>query len=115
MHVVDSAIALTRSDAGPAGVGDAAGRCHQLDFLEKGHSLARSDRPRLRIQQTETGAVQALEIETLDGRFIRLAFRATALPEQLDGLAPGELTTEQTSTERAPLVAATQSGAHNGL
>lgn len=41
--------------------------------------------------QTDDGAQRALEIETADGGFIRLAFRATALPEQLDGIAPGEL------------------------
>jgi hypothetical protein len=41
--------------------------------------------------QTDDGAERALEVETADGGFIRLAFRATALPEQLDGIAPGEL------------------------
>jgi len=41
--------------------------------------------------QTDDGAERALEVETADGGFIRLAFRATALPEQLDGIAPDEL------------------------
>lgn len=41
--------------------------------------------------QTDDGAERALEVETADGGFIRVAFRATALPEQLDGIAPGEL------------------------
>ena len=44
----------------------------------------------IRIQRTDAGIVQALEVETLEGQFIRLAFRSTALPEQLDGLAPAE-------------------------
>jgi hypothetical protein len=44
--------------------------------------------------QTEDRGERALEVETADGGFIRLAFRATALPEQLDGLAPGELVPE---------------------
>jgi hypothetical protein len=41
--------------------------------------------------QTENSAERALEVETADGGFIRLAFRATALPDELDGVAPGEL------------------------
>jgi hypothetical protein len=44
----------------------------------------------LRIQQTDVCVDQALEFDVPDGQFIRPAFRATALPEQLDGLAPGE-------------------------
>lgn len=48
-------------------------------------------RPRaLRVQETEEGVERALEIETLDGALIRIAFRAAARPDQLDGLAPGE-------------------------
>jgi hypothetical protein len=52
--------------------------------------------PRLRavrVQQTDEGAEAALEVETAAGGFIRLAFRRTVMPEQLDGVAPGELTT----------------------
>jgi hypothetical protein len=41
--------------------------------------------------QTDDGTERALEVETVDGGFIRLAFRATASPEALDGVAPGEL------------------------
>lgn len=49
-------------------------------------------RPRaIRVQETNDGAEAALEVETADGAFIRLAFRAAALPEQLDGVAPAEL------------------------
>jgi hypothetical protein len=49
-------------------------------------------RPRaVRVQRTEHGAECALEIDTADDGFIRLAFRATALPEELDGAAPAEV------------------------
>jgi hypothetical protein len=48
-------------------------------------------RPCLMRVQTDDGAERALEAETVDGGFIRFAFRASALPEQLDGVAPGEL------------------------
>lgn len=52
-------------------------------------------RPRgVGVQRTAERAERALEIDTADGAFIRLAFRATALPEQLDGVAIGELTTD---------------------
>ena len=47
-------------------------------------------RPRVVRVQSDDGAERALEVETEDDGFMRLAFRATALPEQLDGLAPGE-------------------------
>jgi hypothetical protein len=45
------------------------------------------------------GAECALEVDTAEGAFIRLAFRATALPEQLDGIAPGEMA-DEASTAR---------------
>jgi hypothetical protein len=54
----------------------------------KGGSLC-APRPRaIRVQRTDGGAEWALEIETANDAFIRLAFRATALPEQVDGLVP---------------------------
>ena len=54
----------------------------------KGASLC-APRPRaIRVQRTDEGAEWALEIETANDAFIRLAFRATALPEQVDGLVP---------------------------
>jgi hypothetical protein len=53
----------------------------------------------LRIQQTDIGLAQALEIDRSDGQLIRLAFRATAMPDQLDGLAPGELTADRVPAE----------------
>jgi hypothetical protein len=62
-----------------------------LEFLGDAPSL-HVDRPSaVRTQQTDDGLIQALEIETATDEFVRLAFRATARPEQLDGLAPGEL------------------------
>jgi dienelactone hydrolase len=48
----------------------------------------------MRVQQMSNGAECALEVDTADAGFIRLAFRAAALPEQLDGVAPGELSAE---------------------
>jgi hypothetical protein len=51
----------------------------------------------VRVQEADDGAEWALEIETADGGFIRVAFRATALPEQLDGLAPGEVAIEMST------------------
>jgi hypothetical protein len=61
--------------------------------IANGVSLC-APRPRVvRVQQTDDGAEAALEVETASGAFIRLAFRATALPEQLDGVALGELKT----------------------
>ena len=40
----------------------------------------------LRIQTTTDGAETALEVDTASGVFMRLAFRATALPDQLGRL-----------------------------
>jgi hypothetical protein len=55
-------------------------------------------RPRgVRVQRTVEGAESALEIETANGAFIRMAFRATALAEQVDGVTPGELMIESRS------------------
>ena len=51
----------------------------------------------VRVQKTDDGADCALEIETVTGGFVRVAFRATARPEELDGVAPGELTGEVVS------------------
>jgi hypothetical protein len=43
----------------------------------------------LRVAETERGAERGLEITTPTGS-TRLTFRATALPEEVDGLAPTE-------------------------
>ena len=114
IHVVDTGGALTRWTQlrlkSVTSVVDAA----LFEFLDEGPSLCVRRPCALRIQQTDIGAVQALEIDTLDGQFIRLAFRATALPEQLDGLAPGELSFLERSTEAtATLTAATHPPAQN--
>ena len=72
-----------------------SGRILRLTFVN-GVSLS-AVRPCVVRVQTDDGAERALEIETADDGFIRLAFRATALPEQLDGLAPSEAPVETTS------------------
>jgi hypothetical protein len=48
----------------------------------------------VRVQEADDGAEWALEVDTADGAFMRMAFRATVLPEQLDGVAPGEVMVE---------------------
>ena len=91
IHVVDTGGAVTRWTQVRLKSATHTGDAALLEFLDKGQSLhARLPRA-LRVQQTHTGAVEALEIETLQGQFVRLAFRATARPEQLDGLAPAEV------------------------
>jgi hypothetical protein len=70
-------------------VSGASGPILRITFVN-GVSLC-AVRPCVVRVQTDDGAEHALEVETADGGFIRLAFRATALPEQLDGIAPGEL------------------------
>jgi hypothetical protein len=62
----------------------------RLTFLN-GVSLCAPRPCAVRVQETSEGAECALEVETADGALIRLTFRATALPEQLDGIAPGEV------------------------
>ena len=64
-------------------------RSIQVTFMN-GMSLSAS-RPRVVRVQQENGAERALEVETADGALLRLSFRATALPEQLDGMTAGEL------------------------
>ena len=60
-----------------------------------GISLCAPQARAVRVQRTDEGAEAALEVDTAAGAFIRLAFRATALPDQLDGVAPAELSTER--------------------
>ena len=45
----------------------------------------------LGVDRRDDGAERALEIGAADAKFVRIAFRATALPEELDGIAPAEL------------------------
>jgi hypothetical protein len=68
---------------------DPSGPVLRMAF-RNGISLCAVQPCRMRVQ-TEDGAERALEVETAEGGLIRLAFRAVALPEQLDGVAPGEL------------------------
>lgn len=114
IHVVDTGGAVARRTPvrlkAATYVADAA----RFEFLDEGQALCAHRPSALRVQQTNIGAVQALEIDTLDGQFIRCAFRAAALPEQLDGLAPGELSRSERSSEAtAALTAATHPPAPN--
>jgi len=59
----------------------------------QGLSLCAPRARAVRVQHTDDGAEWALEIDTADGAFIRVAFRATTQPDQLDGLVPRELNT----------------------
>ena len=45
----------------------------------------------LGVDRRDDGAERALEIDAADGEFVRIVFRATALPEEVDGIAPAEL------------------------
>lgn len=45
----------------------------------------------LGVDRRDDGAERALEIDAAEGEFVRIAFRATALPEEVDGIAPTEL------------------------
>jgi hypothetical protein len=61
----------------------------ELRFLD-GRTL-RVDGPRtMLVQATDAGAERALEIEAAGGVLLRLAFRAAAVPHEVDGLAPNE-------------------------
>jgi hypothetical protein len=64
----------------------------EIAFAGDGNVPLRVENPRiLRVQQTGDGAESGLEIVDDDGLFTRVGFRATARPEMLDGLAPGEI------------------------
>lgn len=45
----------------------------------------------LGVDRRNDGAERALEIDAAGGEFVRIVFRATALPEEVDGIAPAEL------------------------
>lgn len=45
----------------------------------------------LGVDRRDDGAERALEIDAAEGEFVRMVFRATALPEEVDGIAPAEL------------------------
>jgi putative phosphoribosyl transferase len=48
----------------------------------------------LSVDETAAGAIRELEIVGEDGERVRVRFRATQLPEMLDGIAPGEVADE---------------------
>lgn len=88
IHVVDARGTVARS--APIALKSAAASADTatLEFLGDARSVCVHRPSNLRIQLTNIGVDQALEFDVPDGQFIRLAFRSTALPEQLDGLAP---------------------------
>jgi hypothetical protein len=91
VHVVDARGTVRRTAAIALKSASGSAAAVTLEFVHDAYSLHVGRPIALRIQQTDVGLIQALEIETADGEFARLAFRATAKPEQLDGVAPGEL------------------------
>ena len=78
---------------------DVADSIVRLTFVN-GVSLCAPRPCAVRVQEITNGAQSALEVDSADGALIRLAFRATALPEQLDGMAPDEMS-DEASTARA--------------
>jgi hypothetical protein len=99
VHVIDARGTVTRSAHIPLKSAAASADAVTLEFLHEPRSLCAHSPRAVRIQETDKGLARALEIDGLEGQFIRLAFRATALPEQLDGLAPEELTADRVSAE----------------
>jgi hypothetical protein len=66
----------------------------RLTFVN-GVSLCASRPQAVRVQRTADGAECALEIEAADDGLIRVAFRAAALPEHVDRVAPAEVLVER--------------------
>jgi hypothetical protein len=64
----------------------------------------------LAVDTREDGAERALEIDAAEGTFVRLVFRATALPEEVDGMAPAELIEPRAPVAIAGGTAATLTG-----
>jgi hypothetical protein len=98
LHGVAQDLPLTRISSAP--LESVALERYDFDFLVRitlanGISVCAPQPRAIRVQQTNEGAEAALEVETAAGALIRLAFRATALPDQLDGLAPKELNTHR--------------------
>lgn len=63
----------------------------RVRFLGGRTALIKTPRT-LGVDRRDDGAERALEIDAAEAEFVRIAFRATALPEELDGVAPAELT-----------------------
>jgi hypothetical protein len=59
--------------------------------LQGGATVCVSAPRTLGVDRRDDGAERALEIDAAEGEFVRIAFRATALPEEVDGIAPAEL------------------------
>ena len=88
LRAVERPLGSVDSDVSREGVGSIT--VHFAEEFDDGASI-RIDAPMtLRVAETSRGAERALEIATATGT-TRLIFRATALPEELDGLAPSEL------------------------
>jgi hypothetical protein len=78
-----------------------SGEVVRLSFLD-GPYLRVKHPQTIRIEETERGAVQAVEIDSAPTGLLRLAFRATPLPEELDGMAPSELRALAAAEREAP-------------
>ena len=91
IHIVDGRGTVSRLEQCPVKSATAMTDAVRLDFLDQRLSVCARRPCALRLQEIEPGLTQAMEIDTADGQLIRVAFRATARPEQLDGVAPGEL------------------------
>jgi hypothetical protein len=69
-----------------------AGRPTAIRVTFQGGPTVRVRAPRtLGVDRRDDGAERALEIDAAEGEFVRIVFRATALPEEVDGIAPAEL------------------------
>jgi hypothetical protein len=86
VHVVDDQGARARWARVPLKSATAVGEAVRLEFFDKTSPLCVRQPCALRTQKTAAGLVQALEIDASDGRFIRLAFRATAFQSSSTGL-----------------------------
>jgi hypothetical protein len=91
IHIVDGRGTVSRFARRPIKSAAAKGDAVRLEFLDERPSVCAWQPSGMRIQEIEPGLTQAMEIDTVDGQLIRVAFRAMARPEQLDGVAPGEL------------------------
>ena len=94
VHVVDARGTVTRSAPIPLKSAAAFADAVKREFLGDARSVYVHSPRILRIRLTDMGAERALAFDIPDGHVIRFAVRATALAEQLDGLAPGELTAD---------------------
>jgi hypothetical protein len=107
IHVTDHQHGVARFTDMPLQSATLAGDAIRFGFLGHCDGLCARHAVAARAQETKSGAVIALEVETLGGRFIRLAFRAAAPPELPGGRAAGESPVDPAPAERqAPHVPA---------